>query len=180
MGGSFLAEVNALEAAPGDEKFFHQTAVELAHKVAVQRLRRCGFGGETAAEPSHHALDQLADKVVGQRIFAVVAQMLPLADAPTVLVGHLVAPLVAIGVILVALAFFSQRTHPLPCPVCFGKQVHGLACILCVFHSFLFWAKIHLQQYNLSQKRDKKQTFFIVLLLSTYKKMRIFFLFEKK
>ena len=39
---SFLAEVNALEAAPGDEKFFHQTAVELAHKVAVQRLRRCG------------------------------------------------------------------------------------------------------------------------------------------
>jgi hypothetical protein len=53
--------------------------------------------------------------------------------------------------------------------------------VFSVFSIVFFFGQKYTYNNTICRKKEtKKQTFFIVLLLSTYKKMRNLFLFEKK
>jgi|GEM_PF-5826081 len=110
-----------LEAATGYEKLLHGAAVELVEAIASPylshaRLRR-PFGC-LLAESSDHAFDELAYQVVCKGFFSGFFQVVVFPDAIPVFVEHVVAPLVAIGELLVSFPFFPRVAHGIPCMSC--------------------------------------------------------------
>ncbi|MDE6239381.1 MAG: hypothetical protein K2M54_05260 [Muribaculaceae bacterium] len=105
---------HSLDGAARDQKLFEHPAVELKQSVVLDIATAPGVRAvdlllaARCAVSADDDFDNLSDHVIGQWIAPRVLYQLRLSDIVTLAVGEHVAPLVAVGVALVALASAAQ------------------------------------------------------------------------
>lgn len=130
--GAHLVD-HALHGAARYHILLEQACVELGQAVAAVDAGGVGvivFAGRgQVAVTAHDGLDEAAYQIVGLRPLAGRLHQAPLAHHVAAAVGHDVAPLVAVGILLVALAAGAQHGGRLPClagaPVGFIVFLHN-------------------------------------------------------